>query len=792
IQKRTEELKQKADEARRLAFDEESHRLDQEIEQRAQELLTKRRTKIEKLRTEKLKEAKELRQQAELSFKDTEREIQQKLEEERRKKLLTRQRKLEERKVREELERKRLEEEARKKAEEERLFLEREAQKKEEEEKLRKLEEQRQQQVERIRLEEEIRLEKERRRQELLDQARVQSLNANARNLFKNEDFHNALIEVTKVFTIDPENPEAHKLEIKIKEALAKRETKLSRRKTQEGEAVPPIGAEKEAKQKTVTRIIMAAVLLVVISIGIVFLTKHKKDVFQAPVTIAVLPWSSQSAVLEEKILGSSLAEEVAHQLQRFKYAAPMGYSSAYRLTEYSSNFYRSVFELGYVYALQGTLARLGDLYSVDVRLVDSAGNVSWSRRYERAPATLSELPHDIADHLVEALDIRDEDALARQPKSLNPDAYVFYLRGLDLLHRRTPTSMQNALELFDQAIQQDGNCADAHAVSSLIMTSGFEQGWLANNTLLAQAERSAERAISIDPVNDAGYIALGKVYAEQRSYGSALQQFDAALKLAPNNGTIHFEKAKIFLKIGQEEKALEALSNAYKLNPRDPEVLQTYASVYQLKRRTDEGFWYHETALLLVNDSTEYLAGPISDAIMGDAQLLLTYGDRVVAAFERRLAENPNDDLTMYRHARLLQVIGKVPEANDILNKLEKLLKDRLKTQYKNARALVSLALTLTRLGRYREAVQFAQKASELDSTSDDVKYKIAQMYSVQMFSVKKKSIDEKRKEEAVKALKAAVALRYRLDQLTNADFYNMHQYTDFLSVIGEPLTAQ
>ena len=793
IQRRAEELKQKANEARRQAYDEETRRLEQEIEQRAHELLAKRQSKIEQLRKDKLNEAQRLRQQAELSLNDSEREIQQKLEEERRKKVFARQRELEERKLREELERKHREEEARRRAEEERLRLEEEARRKEEEEKLRKFDEQRQQQIERLRLEDEIRQEKERRRQELLDQARAQSLVANARTLFKNEEFENALVEVTKVFASDPENPEAFELEIKIKEALGKKQPKPSLEKEKEESTLPPIGAEEKAKKKKITRIAISVVVIVgVLVVGIVLLTNVKKDVFRTPVSIAVLPWSSQSAVLEEKIIGSSLAEEVTHRLQSYKLVMPMGYPSAYRLTQYSPNFHRSVFELGYSYALLGTLDRIGDVFSVDVRLVDSTGNVDWSRRYERTTATLAELPRDIAQQLASGLDIEEEKASTIPSQSRDPNAYQFYLRALDLLHRRTPTSMQNALQLLQQAIEQDEQFADALAIASSAISTGFERGWLTNDSLRVQAERLAERAVSVDPANDAGYIALGKVYADRREYAAALQQFDAALKLSPNNGTIYFEKANVYLEMGSDEQALESLNKAYQLSPRDPLVLQTYAGVFQLKGQTHEGFWYHETALLLVNDSTEYLAGPIADAIMGDAQLLLAYGERVNAAFGRRVAQNPKDYVTMYRHARLLQVMGKAQEATEILRKIEQQLRDELKAQPKNAMAMVSLALTLTRLGRFPEATYFALQASGIDSTSADVKYKIAQMYSIQMFSLKKQSIDQKKKEGAVKALKDAVARRYRLDELTNADFYNMHQLQEFLSAIKEQLTQQ
>jgi hypothetical protein len=98
-------------------------------------------------------------------------------------------------------------------------------------------------------------------------------------------------------------------------------------------------------------------------------------------------------------------------------------------------------------------------------------------------------------------------------------------------------------------------------------------------------------------------------------------------------------------------------------------------------------------------------------------------------------------------------------------------------------------LALTLTRLGKYPEAVILATKAMNTESKNAIVRYRIAQMYSVQMYSQKKKEIDAKKKEQALKALRDAVALSFRPEELSNGDFYNLSSQPEFRSAIAQPL---
>ncbi len=119
------------------------------------------------------------------------------------------------------------------------------------------------------------------------------------------------------------------------------------------------------------------------------------------------------------------------------------------------------------------------------------------------------------------------------------------------------------------------------------------------------------------------------------------------------------------------------------------------------------------------------------------------------------------------------------------MLDRTEKLLRAELQAHPKNGDALIHLGLTLTRSGKFAEATALGRKAADLEKHDPLIKYRLAQMLSLQMYSAQKKKTDEKKKEEALVALRDAVRLSYNFDELANADFYNMYQGPEYRTAI-------
>jgi CHAT domain-containing protein/Tfp pilus assembly protein PilF len=112
--------------------------------------------------------------------------------------------------------------------------------------------------------------------------------------------------------------------------------------------------------------------------------------------------------------------------------------------------------------------------------------------------------------------------------------------------------------------------------------------------------QRDRAASLLLSAVNDspsaAAYHALGKYYLAERKFDKAIEQFEAALKLDPQNASIHGDLGAALLEQGkvysseQERgqgietfaKSLEHLNSALKLNPSLSEALFNRALLYQ------------------------------------------------------------------------------------------------------------------------------------------------------------------------------------------------------------------
>ncbi|HZY10734.1 MAG TPA: tetratricopeptide repeat protein [Bacteroidota bacterium] len=786
--KRLEEIQRRAEELKRRAFEEEAQRLDEETEKRGQDLANLRRKKDDHIYKEQLKEAEEERKKQEGEILRREEEVKQRLEEER-------QKKEEEQRREEELQRRILEEEeARRRQEEEQRRREEEVRRRIEEEErhreelLRKEEEERQRkEEERRREEEEIRLQElARNRGEEERQERIQTLISNAEFFFSSGNYENAQVEIAKALVNDPINPEALELEQKIKDALNKQQEVAIEEKAKPKEQLTPQfikepkkeKKEKREKKPLPTGLIIGVVAgLLIIGITAYFITKTQ----EVSIKLAVLPLISSTNTSEEKMIGVSLSAEITDRLLHLKPQIALGYSSVYRLSERVPDPAQSIFGLGYSHILKGTISRTSAGLGITLKLVDSLGNVSWTREYEKKDAGIEELPDEISRQVLTSLGIQSESVSPSQKlhkSGTQWESYRLYLLGMEKFYEHTPQSMESASILFQQAYQKDDKFAEALAAAASVSASQIENGWLSGNVYLDRAKLLAEKAITTNRSLSEGYCALGRILTLQKNYRLASEKFDTALSLSPQGNEIYFHKAKLFMQLGRYSDALEALSRAYELNPRDTDILTTLAYAHQLNGDPRSAMNYHEMVRSLVSDSTEYVVGPFAEIILFDPALSMSMNSRIMAAFERRLKTNPKDYVTLYHRVRHLQSTGKSSDASSLLVSLENFLREELRIRPKNVSAMMYLALTYTREGKYPEALSSAKKALELEGKTAELQYKVAQMYAVQ-----------KKRDEAVNALREAVAIHHHFDELTNADFYNIYDLPEFRSAIKDTL---
>ena len=752
----SEILERKSLEARQQAYQEELERLRKEVEARSNDLLKQWLAGEEIQRQEQLKVAETERANQERSLKNREQEFFRQIEEE---------------------ERRKAEDYRRRKEDEERR-------RKEEEERKRK--------------EEEQQLAAKKREAEVghLTSKQIEALNkarkmlTKAETLIQSKNYEGALTEVSKALSLVPTMPEATELREKIRQSI--REAKEAEAQVQEEKpADEAIVAPPRAKGSGVK--IAIAVLLVIIVAVVVVVVQRSRHAAAERVSIAIIPWKVQSTEENLDYLGYGLSYRLTEALRSVPSLRVMGFSTAAALARSANEPGKQLAALGFPDYIIGVMKISDGQYKLQLDLYDSAGTNLWSQSFETGPEGLSKLNSQISEKLLSALGRKAEgrslDIIGKSGTS-NGVAFSAFLQGEAQLQQGGADNLIAALDSFQAASSLDPNFIDPLVGSATAYLSQIEEGGT-ESPALTNAEQFVQKALYINSSSPAALVARGRIHGLKREYKEAVKEFDGVLEVEPDMTDALLYKAQIYIEIGKYDDASDLLKQALNVDPRSFGVQRTTANLLQLQDQYHESMAMHEMALQVVRDSLSYISGSIADCMLYDPDLSATYANRVAAALKQYIDRNPDDYEAIYRLGRIQQVNGNSKEWLPLLNGLNSTLRKELGKSVKKSPALdMDLALVLTRIGNFPEAARYAAMGTSADKSNPIVYYKAAQMYAVQMFSLKRDQIDSTKRSMALENLRTATSLKFRIEEILSGDFFNFRNDAEFKRIIQ--LTAR
>lgn len=615
------------------------------------------------------------------------------------------------------------------------------------------------------RVKEEERIKEEQQREEER-RSKIDSALANALLFYDEKNYDKAIEELYKIFELDSSNQQAIELEQKVREAQKKEIERAVEEK------VPK--EEMPYKKKVHAKIIYVAAALVVIAVGGFFILEFlQSGLLLGNISVAVLPLEGTSE--EEISVGFGIAEEIVDKLSYVTSLTVMGYTSSANISRRYVEPLQAFVRLGYPYALRGTISKSGISYLIDVKLVDSLGYTLWSQTFQKSSDQLSGLAGEVAQQIVKYFEVEIETKIATglsRTTTSDGEAYISYLKAKELLSRPTVANLRNAVQLLERAQQKDEKFAEVLAHLSLAQLQMYERMINRTERTLQLAEEFATKATVVGGTLPSLLLVKGRVALLRGRFKEALEDFEKCLQTWKNRSDAYRGKAEIMICTGNYRNALQLLEKAYELNPKDEDVLRLLAQAHQLNGTIAKGFRYHEINLSVVDDSVMYLIGSMADIISYDTDLLDMNKERIENAFEEYLRKSPRDFAAMYRRARHKQLVSS-PGAVDALKQVEDLLRRELNLRPDNVEAMLYLALTLTRMGRFKEASSLVEKVKKRGMVTSGALYKMAQVYSLQ------------KKSEVYDYFRDAVEQDFCLGEIVNGDFFNVHNDAQYRQTI-------
>jgi Tfp pilus assembly protein PilF len=165
------------------------------------------------------------------------------------------------------------------------------------------------------------------------------------------------------------------------------------------------------------------------------------------------------------------------------------------------------------------------------------------------------------------------------------------YLRGVYSYEKRTPESLNYALESFKSAIDKDPKYAPAYAGLANTYNLLREYAVMPAGEIFSKARAAAETAIALDPKLAQAHAALGfTLFFGYWQPAEAEREFKTAIALDPNASLPRSWYGSILTHEARYPEALEQLDIAYRLQPSSAAIASTRAVALGLSGHRDEG----------------------------------------------------------------------------------------------------------------------------------------------------------------------------------------------------------
>jgi tetratricopeptide (TPR) repeat protein len=101
-------------------------------------------------------------------------------------------------------------------------------------------------------------------------------------------------------------------------------------------------------------------------------------------------------------------------------------------------------------------------------------------------------------------------------------------------------------------------------------------------------ARADIERAISLDPDSDDGYVALANLNFLNGSYVQSIDELSQRLKVSPHNVAILVARGRVFADLNKQPEAIADFTRALELNSKRADVFTARAEIYQAMQNFD------------------------------------------------------------------------------------------------------------------------------------------------------------------------------------------------------------
>jgi adenylate cyclase len=387
--------------------------------------------------------------------------------------------------------------------------------------------------------------------------------------------------------------------------------------------------------------------------------------------SIVVLPFNNMSGDPEQEYFSDGITEDLITDLSKISGLFVVARNTSFTYKGKPVKVQQVCQDLRINFILEGSVRKVGSRVRVTVQLVEGRdGGHLWADRYDRDLTDIFAIQDEVTRSIIEQLKVRllpEEKAIIGRVPTENVEAYGYYLRGRQFLHRHSKSYYVLAKRMFAKAIELDPLYARAYAGladcdSFLFLHYNVE---VSIDGILA----ASAKALDLEGGLAEAHASRGLALSLRERYPEAVAEFDQAIAFDPNLFEAHYFYARACFAQGKLEDAARLFQRAAELKPDDYQTLLVLTGIYrslgreqEMTEAAREGVARAERELMLhpENPRSAYL-GAVGLAVLGEF-------DRAKDWAERALVIDPDDGLTKYNVACVCSLVGEHERAIDLL----------------------------------------------------------------------------------------------------------------------------
>jgi len=390
--------------------------------------------------------------------------------------------------------------------------------------------------------------------------------------------------------------------------------------------------------------------------------------------SIVVLPFNNMSGDPEQEYFSDGITEDIITDLSKVSGLFVVARNTAFTYKGKTVNVKQVSQELGVSFVLEGSVRKAGSRVRVTGQLISGKdGGHVWADRFDRDLTDIFAIQDEITHAIVEQLKVkllpREKESIGQTPTA-NIEAYTYYLRGRQFLHRHSKSYYQLARRMFAKAVELDPAYARAYAGiadcdSFLFLHYHVD---VAIDSILA----TSAQAIALEAGLAEAHASRGLALSLVQRYDEAMAEFEKAIALDAQSFEAHYFYARACFAQGRLDQAASLFERAAEIKPDDYQSPTMLIMIYRtLHRDPDIAGVARRAVERAERELTQHPENPRAAYLGAGALLELGETDRAKEWLSRAIATDPDDILTQYNVACTYTLLGDLDAAFELLERL-------------------------------------------------------------------------------------------------------------------------